>query len=77
MKLKTTLHGFDTKVFIESHAEPLTRQKLFLWMDKMLFLMKLEKEVSKKEVIWYLEQIPNKWKHVMIGYEQDIYQAIL
>lgn len=77
IELKKELEEFDVQVYVEAHAEPIRREKLFLWMDKMIFLMERVKIAPGKELEWYLSQLPAQLEQVSLEYDKDVYQACL
>ena len=77
IELKKELEKFNVQVYVDAHAEPIMREKLLLWMDKIIFLMEQMKIFPGKELKWYLNHLPAQLKHVLLEYDKDVYQACL
>lgn len=75
--MRDKLLSYDAQWYVEAHGEPISREDLELWMDKLLYLMEKGKEQNVENVSDLLEQLPEHLRDVEVSYANDIYEACL
>ncbi len=67
------LKDYDAEWFVDSHADPIDRRTLFLWLDRLLRL--LDAAAGGQSYKDALDSLPEKLKAVDIGYNDVIESA--
>lgn len=72
--LKKYLESFDAMYYIDSHEVPIPREKLFLWMDKLIFILQAVKS-CRGDITGACRDIPEQLKGIVLCYEDSIMTA--
>lgn len=74
-KMREELLSYDAEFYIESHAKPISRNDLGLWLKKIIFLMEAVK-FKKLSIEESIKKLPENFKEIDFGYDDLILGAI-